>query len=431
LTRGTTKTLSVGCIILSIFLCGLALFPQIVQAANTATATITVGGIPFGVAITPDGKYAYVPSTAHLSVISTATNKVTATLDIRGSNVVAITPDGKYAYVLNAIQDPKNGNQNLVSVISIATNKVTATITLGGASAGLAITPNGEYAYVTEEDIVNTKSVGMVSVINTATNTVTTKVTVEGAPLAVAITPNGEYAYVTSSGSVASFGSPQANDMVSVIDITTNTVTAKVTVGIGSQSVTITPDGEYAYVANAGNDSVSVINTATNTVTTTITGLSHPYDVALTPNGEYAYVTEQDFENYAGRASVIKTATNAVTATVALVEYPYAEAITPDGAYVYIANGVNGTVSVIDTATNTVLPAASASTTSESSSQWLIITILVAVIIVLVAVIIVKKKHRNVNSASAKPALALGGRKQASAETRRTNQANTILSFYF
>ena len=46
---------------------------------------------------------------------------------------------------------------------------------------------------------------------------------------------------------------------VSVIQISTNTVTATVTVGTDPYGVAITPDGNYAYVTNYGSDTVSVI----------------------------------------------------------------------------------------------------------------------------------------------------------------------------
>ncbi len=52
--------------------------------------------------------------------------------------------------------------------------------------------------------------------------------------------------------------------------------------------------------------------------------------------------------------SVIDTASNTVTATVPVGNFPNGVAVTPDGAHVYVGNQGDGTVSVIDTATNTV-----------------------------------------------------------------------------
>jgi len=48
---------------------------------------------------------------------------------------VAITPDGAFAYVTNV-------NSNNVSVISTATNSVVATVPVGTGPVAVAITPN-------------------------------------------------------------------------------------------------------------------------------------------------------------------------------------------------------------------------------------------------------------------------------------------------
>jgi YVTN family beta-propeller protein len=62
-----------------------------------------------------------------------------------------------------------------------------------------------------------------------------------------------------------------------------------------------------------------------------------------------AYVT-----NTSGTVSVIDTATNTVVATILVGIFPSGGAITPDGTRAYVANIVNS-ISVIDTATNTVV----------------------------------------------------------------------------
>src|SRR5438477_92473 len=55
-----------------------------------------------------------------------------------------------------------------------------------------------------------------------------------------------------------------------------------------------------------------------------------------------------------GTVSVIDTASNTVMATVPVGNFPNGVAVTPDGAHVYVANVGGSTVSVIATATNTV-----------------------------------------------------------------------------
>jgi YVTN family beta-propeller protein len=78
---------------------------------------------------------------------------------------------------------------------------------------------------------------------------------------------------------------------------------------------------------------------------------TNPSAVAITPNGAFAYVTNDGD----GTVSVINTATNTVVATVAVQIGPLGLAITSDGAFVYVTNQASSTVSVIDTTTNAVV----------------------------------------------------------------------------
>jgi YVTN family beta-propeller protein len=76
--------------------------------------------------------------------------------------------------------------------------------------------------------------------------------------------------------------------------------------------------------------------------------------VAVTPDGLHVYVT--NFID--GTVSVIRTATNTVVATVPGVPggaFPNGVAITPDGKHAYAANFFVNTVSVIDTTTKMVV----------------------------------------------------------------------------
>ena len=65
----------------------------------------------------------------------------------------------------------------------------------------------------------------------------------------------------------------------------------------------------------------------------------------------FAYVTNE----LSSDVSVINTATNTVVATVPVGLAPIGVAITPNGAFAYVANFSSNDVSVINTATNTVV----------------------------------------------------------------------------
>lgn len=238
-----------------------------------------------------------------------------------------------------------NSASNTVSVIDTATNRTTATITgVGAAPWYLAVTPDGKRVYVLNMDS------GTVSVIDAASSNVIATITVP-APWAVAASPDGKHVYVSS---ILALNGPNT---ISVIDTTTNTVSATIAVSVAANSIAFTPDGKYAYVPSTSN-ALSVIDTATNTISSTITVGALPSLIAITPDGKYAYVANQPPNRTCCSAlpnaiSVINTATGAVSATIAGVTSVVGMVITPDGKHVYLVAEQYNTVWIIDTATNT------------------------------------------------------------------------------
>ena len=73
-----------------------------------------------------------------------------------------------------------------------------------------------------------------------------------------------------------------------------------------------------------------------------------------TPATVDAYITNSGD----GTVSVIDTTTNTVVKTIPVGSKPFGVAVTPDGSKIYIANSGDDTVSVINTATNTVIGSA-------------------------------------------------------------------------
>ncbi|MBA3238138.1 MAG: YncE family protein [Parachlamydiaceae bacterium] len=246
---------------------------------NRVIANVTLNvSYPTAIAITPDGQYVYVSSTQGtqgpkfiISIIETSSNKVKTTIPACASVAsaplgIAITPNGLYAYVTCR----SNLQFNSVSVIETTNNTLLTTIGVGNDQGpyGIAITTDGLYTYVANYDG------NSVSVINTTSNAIIATVNylcdkIHGSsPQCIAITPNGLYVYVTCTD----------DGSVSVIETTNNTVLTRIDVGSGlSRGIAITPDGLYAYViinANSvvrnSNTVVSVINTTSNAVISTI-----------------------------------------------------------------------------------------------------------------------------------------------------------------
>jgi YVTN family beta-propeller protein len=231
-----------------------------------------------------------------VGVIDTQTNQFVGPEIPVGSSPysIAVTPDGKTAYVANDSGESLN-------VIDLQTGQAGPALELGANLYVIAISPDGKTAYITT-------SSGKVLVLDTQTNQVVGSIPIEGeasSPINIAITPDGNLAYVTN----------EESNSVSVIDTTTRQVIGTIPVGEAPWGISITPDGKKAYVANETGKSVSVIDTQTNQVVgSPIPVGEQPYETAITPDGKTLYVT-----NYGGASenvSVIDTQTDTVKTTI-------------------------------------------------------------------------------------------------------------------
>jgi len=269
---------------------------------------------------------------------------------------VAFSPDGRHAYVTGST-DTWTG-QGTVSVIDTATKTVIATIGNGGIPTGVAVSPEGGTVYVAAPARYDITPASLL-MIDTSTNVATT-IAVGKVPAGVAISPDGSTAYVADW---AHYGqSSSGADTVWVIDTAAKAVIGQISVGSEPHALVASPDGRRAYVINNGNgvpgsSAMSVIDTAAdsasvNTVIATLKVGIEPIDVAVSPDGRHAYVTDL----YDGSVRVIDTATNQLTAKIGIGGVLGGVAVSPDGKRVYVADQ-QGAVAVIDAATNTLVGA--------------------------------------------------------------------------
>ncbi len=165
---------------------------------------------------------------------------------------------------------------------------------------------------------------------------------------------NSAPSFTTSGGTVATCGSayiyniatddPDAGD--------TRTITATTPLpswlsltdnGDGTGTLSGTPGS-----GDVGNHSVTLQVQDAGGLTDT-----QSFTIAVSAvNKVLAYVANLTSSN----VSVIDTATDTVITTVSVGSFPQGVAVTPDGSKVYVANSNSDDVSVIDTATNTVSP---------------------------------------------------------------------------
>ena len=241
----------------------------------------------------------------HVAAIETTTQTLSATLPVGNNPIYGVmTADSRRAFIMNE-------GSNSVSVINSQTNAldtfnigatVTSTIPVGVAPVWADFAPTlAEMVVVNQGNGTSPGSLSIISIPLCNAFTVTSN-------------PNCDTANPVDA---AGFG----------------TVLATVPVGINPIQVAVLADGSRAYVANAGNSaagipgSISVVNLTSNTVTATIpAGNStvagdalvhgHPNWIAVTngtPTGK-VYVTAGDSTDL----TVIRTDIDAVSTHVAL-----------------------------------------------------------------------------------------------------------------
>jgi YVTN family beta-propeller protein len=327
-----------------------------------ALATIPVY-VAVSVALTPDGKFAYVPNfgsaskySPNVAVVDTASNTVVASIPLNPRltpSYLAVSPDGSVAYV-GQFQF-KTGSRPAIAVIRTSDNRLVDSILLSPTAdpGKIIFSPDGTKAYVTEY------TSSAIDVFDVAKNQLTSTLPLLGSVHGLAISPDGTTLLAPNSGS----------SRASAVDTASGSVLASIPVGDMSGGSTafpefggaaVSPDGTRAYFTNLFSGNVTVIETASNTVLASVPSGAGPVGIVLSPDGSTAYVAGQNQNS----VTVINTSTFA-TQGIALPRfgYPTSLAITPDGRYVYVASDnippdfgfTLSYVFVIDTSTNAVV----------------------------------------------------------------------------
>ncbi|MGB8503020.1 beta-propeller fold lactonase family protein [Mycobacterium sp.] len=120
----------------------------VINTADSSVKDIAVGQYPWDLAVSPDGRRAYVANSLDdsLSVISCATDCVTATIPVGAHPCrVAVCATGDRAFVVNSADDS-------VSVIDTATATVRRTIAVGRTPCDVAVSADGLRAFVQHRD---------------------------------------------------------------------------------------------------------------------------------------------------------------------------------------------------------------------------------------------------------------------------------------
>lgn len=273
---------------------------------------------------------------------------------------LAISPDHRTAYVPiygdGVFRKNPNPGRSIL-IIDLPSQTVTGTIDISPHQAphGIQIDANGTLYVVA--DISKT-----LLIIDPKARRVEAAIDVEGMGHWLAILPDATKAYVANQTDV---------EFISVVDLKMRKMTGKIPSRGGSLGIVAAPDGRRVYAMEAGESDVMVIDTERDEVIDQIRLQGHSqrgYKLRLSPDGrtlvtctslsgQPSFVNIISTTDLHGQQAVLRAGVNAMGFGFAA-----------DGRTVLVANDGDGTVTVIDTATRTVVRSFKAGTGIESLS---------------------------------------------------------------
>lgn len=160
----------------------------------------------------------------------------------------------------------------------------------------------------------------------------------------------------------------QGNETVFQVNASTGATVRAYLVGSNPRGIAVDPSGRHVYVANMASSGMSIIDTTTNTVTEVDfsslsgTAFASPSGLALNLAGTRAYVTDPSVNHRLCRINLVSPPASVANADCVVVgdaendsANPIAVALSPDGTRAYVSNRNEGSVSVVETATMTVV----------------------------------------------------------------------------
>ena len=339
---------------------------------------------PIEMALSPDGRLLYVvcQGSDDVRVIDAQTNKVVGSVAVgRVPRGIALSPDGRQLYITNAWSDT-------VSVIDAASLKVVQTLPTGFEPDGIVVDRAGEMLYVAN------RLSGDVSVIDLKTGQETKRLLAGRGASYLVLSPDGKLIYCTHIYPIPGAFRTPPNSEITVIDTARQTVVERKLLHnvAGAFHVAVSADGKLGAVAQLRpknliplahvehgwvfGDSLTLFGQDVGEpVQIPIDELDRyyalPWGIVIAPDKSKIFLTTAGSESVTviDVAHLLNTVrsrrqpfVNDLSASADYIEAripvghnPRGILFSQDGKHVYVANRLDDTIAVIDTATDKVV----------------------------------------------------------------------------
>ena len=318
--------------------------PAVSLDQPTLAGSFATNGPPETVAISPDGKSAYLTITGDhpaVEVLDIASGQVVDDVPVPGPPYyIGVSPSGEDVYVTYY---DRTQDQLVIGTMDTRLGQLDGAIPTGqhadqgGALTwlfGFAVSPTDPHLLY-----VPNMNASVVSVLDPEKKQAVAEIPVPVSPHWVALTPDGRFGYVTN----------HMPGQVTVIDTAQNKAVASIPIGGGQSphSIAVSPDGKLVEVVNYDGNSVTFIDPATNKATGTTPLPDGPQSIAFAPDGAHSYVVSDDKKV----VTVVSSRDGHVTGTVPAGEGASMIAVTPDGTKAVVTNKESNNVMILTVGT--------------------------------------------------------------------------------
>jgi YVTN family beta-propeller protein len=234
-----------------------------------------------------------------------------------------------------------NKGDDTLAIVDAETLSIEALVGTGRNPHEVAVSPDHQTAYVSDYGGARGNTVSVVD-LETAERTAVWDLGQNIGPHGIWASPDGAHVWVTT----------ETSGTVTEIAVATGEVTRVwATDQRVSHQLVPTPDSSKLYIANIGSGSVTVIDRRDDSVVSIPTGAGAE-GIDVSADGAEVWVTNRA----ANTVSIIETATDTIIADFnSGGEFPIRAKFTTNGREVYVSNATSGDVAVFDARTRELL----------------------------------------------------------------------------
>jgi YVTN family beta-propeller protein len=249
-----------------------------------------------------------------------------------------------------------NGRADYMNVFDLAARRCIARLRVGRQPDVTATTADGRYLYVASAEHLAIVDIDSLEIIRTLVGNGI------GHNYALNLFPDGERMFLFQAGGsivvLAEAHDPRRVRAERVIRVNPPALPDSAVGGKGH----FTADGRYYINANWHTDAIFALDLAHNfaLIPLVSTIVSRPDDLVMTANDRYAYIASHGRSGFTGAVHVMEleragdSISGHIVDTITVGRNPAGATMSPDSRTVYVTNVPEGSVSAIDTATNTV-----------------------------------------------------------------------------